>query len=136
MRALPGGPVDDSRARPHSWQVEHPGPERGDVGMRARDGRGASSGPGRPDDSGARSPEAGTDSLPFPIRPPRRPGPSGIAARKRVILSDHDLAVIRKAVTRARHDGEDYRQDAADGRHGTGPDPDPPASEFRETRPL
>jgi hypothetical protein len=53
-----------------------------------------------------------------------------------VILSDHDLAVIRKAVARARQDGKDDQQDAAAGQHGTGPAPGPPAEEPREARPL
>jgi hypothetical protein len=52
-----------------------------------------------------------------------------------VILSDHDLAVIRKAVARARQDGKDDRQDAAASQHGPGPGPGPPAEEPRETRP-
>ncbi|HEY3033380.1 MAG TPA: hypothetical protein VGJ54_01795, partial [Streptosporangiaceae bacterium] len=58
-----------------------------------------------------------------------------IAAHDPVILSDHDLAVIQKAVAAARQDGKDDRQDAAAGQHGTGPGPGPPAEEPRETRP-
>lgn len=53
---------------------------------------------------GASSLESGADRLPFRVRPPRRPGSSDVAADNRVILSDHDLAVIAKAVARARHD--------------------------------
>ena len=103
--------------------------------MRARPGRGAPGGPGTPDSTGARSPETGADGLPFRVRPPGRPESSGIAAHDRVILSDHDLAVIRKAVALARQDGKDDRQDAAAGQHGTGPGPDPPTEEPRETWP-
>ena len=103
--------------------------------MRAGPGRGAPGGPGTPDSTGARSPETGADGLPFRVRPPRRPESGDIAARDRVILSDHDLAVIRKAVARARQDGKDDQQDAAAGQHGTGPGPGPPAEEPRETRP-
>ena len=103
--------------------------------MRAGPGRGAPGGPGTPDSTGARSPETGADGLPFRVRPPRRPESSGIAAHDRVILSDHDLAVIRKAVARARQDGTGDQQDAAAGQHGPGPGPGPPAEEARETRP-
>ena len=87
-------------------------------------------GPGTPDSTGARSPETGArspgaeaDGLPFRVRPPRRPEPGDIAARDRVILSDHDLAVMRRAVARARQDGKDDRQDAAAGQHVPGPAP-------------
>ena len=100
--------------------------------MRARPGRGAPGGPGTPDGAGARSPETGAGGLPRRVRPPR-PESSDIAARDRVILSDHDLAVLRKAVAIARQDAEDDRQDAAAGRPGTGPGP--PAEKPRETRP-
>ena len=103
--------------------------------MRAPNGRGAPDGRGTPDSTGARSPETGADSLPFRVRPPRRPESSGIAAHDRAILSDHDLAVIRKAVAQVRQNGTDDRQDAAAGQPGTGPIPDPPADEPRETRP-
>jgi hypothetical protein len=103
--------------------------------MRARPGRGAPGDPGTPDSTGARSPETGADGLPFRVRPPRRPESSDIAAHDRVILSDHDLAVIRKAVARARQDGTGDQQDAAAGQHGTGPGPGRPAEEPRETRP-
>jgi hypothetical protein len=44
-----------------------------------------------------------------------------------VILSDHDLAVIAKAVARARQDGKDDRQGAAAGQPGPGSGPGPPA---------
>ena len=91
--------------RPHSWRLEQPGPVPGNAGMPARPGRGAPGGPGMPDSSGARSPETGADGLPFRVRPPRCPESNGIAARDKVILSDDDLAVIRKAVARARQDG-------------------------------
>ena len=104
--------------------------------MRARPGRGAPGGPGTPDSTGARSPETGADGLPFRVRPPRRPGSSGIAAHDRVILSDHDLAVIAKAVARARQDGKDDRQDAAAGQPGPGPGPGPPAEEPRARSPA
>jgi hypothetical protein len=99
--------------------------------MRAGPGRG----PGTPDSTGASSAEAGTDGLPFRVRPPRRPEPGDIAARDRVILSDHDLAVIRKAVAQTRQDGQDGQQGAAAGQHGTGPGPGSPAEGPRETRP-
>jgi hypothetical protein len=52
-----------------------------------------------------------------------------------VILSDHDLAVIRKAVARTHQDDQDDQQGAAAGQHGAGPDPEPPAEGPRETRP-
>ncbi|HEX4660658.1 MAG TPA: hypothetical protein VH307_24980 [Streptosporangiaceae bacterium] len=100
--------------------------------MRARPGRGAPGGPGTPDSTGARSPQTGAGGLPHRIRPPR-PESSDIAARDRVILSEHDLAVLRKAVAIARQDAKEDRQDAAVGRPGTGPGP--PAEEPRETRP-
>ena len=112
--------------------------------MRVGPGRG----PGTPDSTGARSPEtgarspgAGADGLPFRARPPRRPEPGDIAARDKVILSDHDLAVIRKAVARTRQDGQDDHDDqddqqgAAAGQHEAGPDPEPPAEGPREIRP-
>jgi hypothetical protein len=75
------------------------------------------------------------DGLPLRVRPPRRPESSDIAARNRVILSDHDLAVIGRAVARARQDGKDDRQGAAAGQHGSGPGPGQPAEEPPETRP-
>jgi hypothetical protein len=121
--------------RAHSWRLEEPGPVPGNAGMRGGPGRGAPGGPGTPDSTGARSPETGADGLPFRVRPPPRPESGDIAARDRVILSDHDLAVIREAVARARQDGKDDQQDAAVGQHGTGPGPGPPADEPRETRP-
>jgi len=102
--------------------------------MRARPGRDAPGGPGTPDSTGGRSPQAGAHGLPLRVRPPRLES-SDIAARDKVILSDHDLAVITKAVARARQDAKDDRQDAAGGQHGTGPGPDPPAEEPRATRP-
>ena len=52
----------------------------------------------------------------------------------RVILSDHDLAVIRKAVARARQEGKDDRQDAAAGQPGPGPGPGQAADRPRQTR--
>jgi hypothetical protein len=73
--------------------------------------------------------------LPFRVRSPRCPEPGDIAAHDRVILSDHDLAVIRKAVARTHQDDQDDQQGAAAGQHGTGPDPEPPAEGPRETRP-
>ena len=75
------------------------------------------------------------DGLPLRARPPRRPEPGDIAARDRVILSDYDLAVMRKAVARARQDSKDDQQGAAAGQHGTGPGSGPPGEEPRETRP-
>ena len=131
--------------RPHSWRPEQPGPVPGDVGLRAGAGRGAPGGPGTPESTDASSPETGADRLPFRVRTPRRPGSgaSGIAARGRVILSDRDLAVIAKAVARARQEGENDRQDAAAGLPGPGPGPGPPAEAPRSsaappamTRPL
>ena len=107
--------------RPHGWRPEQPGPEPGNVGLRAGPGRGAPGGPGTPDGTDASSPETGADRLPFRVRPPRRPGSGGIPARKRVILSDDDLAVIAKAVARARQDGKNDRPDAAAGQPGPGP---------------
>ena len=97
------------------------------MGLRAGAGRGAPGGPGTPDSADASSPETGADRLPSRARPPRRRGPSGIAAHGRVILSDSDLAVIAKAVARARQDGKDDRQGAAAGRPGPGPCSGPPA---------
>jgi hypothetical protein len=85
--------------------------------MRAGDGHGAPGGAGTPDSTGARSPETGADGLPFRARPPRRPGSSDVAAHNRVILSEQDLAVIAKAVGRARQDGKN----AAGGQPGPGP---------------
>jgi hypothetical protein len=102
--------------------------------MPARRGRDAPGGPGTPDSTGARSPETGADGLPFRVRPPR-PQSGDIAARDRVMLSDHDLAVISMAVAIARQDAKYDRQDAAAGRPGTGPGPGPPAEEPREARP-
>jgi hypothetical protein len=102
--------------------------------MPARPGRSAPGGPGTPDSAGARSPETGAGRLPHRVRPPR-PESSDIAVRDGVILSDHDLAVIRKAVAIARQDAKDDRQHVAAGRPGTGPGPGPPAEEPRETRP-
>jgi hypothetical protein len=101
--------------------------------MRAGPGRGAPGGPGTPDRSGARSPGTGADGLPFRVRPPRRPESGDIAAHDRVILSDHDLAVMRRAVVRARQDGKDDRQDAAAGQHVPGPAP--AAEQPRDARP-
>jgi len=86
--------VGDSRVRPHSWRLEQPGLAPGNAGTRAGPGRGAPGGPGTPDRSGARSPGTGADGLPFRVRPPRRPESGDIAAHDRVILSDHDLAVM------------------------------------------
>jgi hypothetical protein len=103
--------------------------------MRPRAGRTAPGGPGTPDSTGARSPEAGADALPFRVRSSRRPESSDIAARDAVILSDRDLAVIQKAVALARQDGKDDRQRAAAGQHGPDPGPGPPAEELRETKP-
>jgi hypothetical protein len=103
--------------------------------MRAGPGRGAPGGPAAPDSTGARSPQTGADGLPFRVRSSRRPEFSGIAARDRAVLSDHDLAVIRRAVARARQDGKDDRQDAAAGQHGAGPGPGLAAEQPREARP-
>ena len=103
--------------------------------MRAGPGRGAPGAPGAPESTGARSPQTGADGLPVRVRPSRRPGPDGIAVHDRVILSDHDLAVIRNAVALARQEGQDGRQDAAAGQHGPGPGRGPAADPPRETRP-
>jgi hypothetical protein len=99
--------------------------------MRARPGLGASGGPGTPDITGPHSPGTGADGLPFRVRPPRGPGSSDIAAHDPVILSDHDQAVIRKAIALARRDGKDDWQDAAAGQHGPGRGPSLPADESR-----
>jgi hypothetical protein len=103
--------------------------------MRARPRRDAPSGPGTPDSTGARSPETRADSLPVRIRPPRHPKSSDMAAHNRVILSDHDLAVIAKALELARQDGKDDRQTAAAAQPRPGPGPGPPAEKPQETRP-
>jgi hypothetical protein len=102
--------------------------------MPARPRRGAPGGPEAPDSTGARSPETRANGLPLRVRP-ARPESSDIAARDRVILSDHDLAVIRKAVVSARQDARDDRQDAGARRPGTGPGLGPPTDEPRDTRP-
>ncbi|HEY1001262.1 MAG TPA: hypothetical protein VGD83_16620 [Streptosporangiaceae bacterium] len=106
--------------------------------MRVGPGRG----PGTPDstsarapETGARSPGAGADGLPFRVRPPRRPESGGVAARDKVILSDHDLAVIGKAVARARQDGPGDQQDAAAGQPGPGPGLGQAADRPRPPRP-
>jgi hypothetical protein len=101
--------------------------------MRARYERGASSDSGTPETTAPRPPETETDSLPSRVRPPRRSGSSGTATHGSVILSDHDLAVMRKAVARARLDDKEYQQSTTAGRNGT--DAGPPAVEARETRP-
>jgi hypothetical protein len=88
------------------------------VGLPARRARGVS---GAPDSTGASSAESGADHLPFRVLPHRRPGSSDVAAHNRVVLSDHDLAVVAKAVARARQDAKDDRQDAAAGQPGPGP---------------
>jgi hypothetical protein len=103
--------------------------------MRAGPGRGAPGGPGTQDSTGARSARTGADGLPLRVRPSRRPGSGDIAAHDRVILSDHDLAVISRVVARARQDGKDGRPDAAAGQPGPGPGPGPPAEESRQARP-
>ena len=102
--------------------------------MRARYERGASSGSGTPDTAAPRPLETETDSLPSRVRPPSRSGPSGTATHRSVILSDHDLAVMRRAVAQARLDGKEYQQPTGAGRNGSDPGPDPPAAEARETR--
>ena len=66
---------------------------------------------------------------------PRRPESSDTAVYDSVILSDHDVAVIRKAVAQARQNDKDDLQDAAASRPGTGPVPDLPAEGPQETRP-
>jgi hypothetical protein len=100
--------------------------------MRARYERGASSGSGTPDITAPRPPGTETDSLPSRVRPPSGSGSSGTATHGSVILSDHDLAVMKRAVARARLDGKDNQQSTGAGRNGT--DPGPPAAEARETR--
>src|SRR5215468_11212865 len=121
--------------RPHSRRLEQPGPEPGNASMPARPARDAPGGPETPGSTSVRSPETGVDGLPLRVRPPLRPQSSDIAARNRVILSDHDLAVIRRAVALARQDGKDDRQGAAAGQHRSDPRPGPPAEEPPETRP-
>jgi hypothetical protein len=103
--------------------------------MRGRLGRGGAGSPGTPDSTGARSPETGAGSLPSRVLPSPPPGIQRHRARNPVILSDHDLAVIQKAVAAARQDGKDDRQDVAAVRHRTGPGPGPPTEEPREIRP-
>jgi hypothetical protein len=76
--------------------MEQSGPVRGNAGLRAQDGRGAPGSPGTPDSTGARASETGAAGL--PRRLPRRPESSDTAVYDGVILSDHDLAVIRKAL--------------------------------------
>ena len=88
--------------------------------MRARPGNGAPGGARTPDSTGARSPETGAGGLPFRVRPPR-PESSDIVAHDTVILSDHDLAVIRKAIAQARQDDKDDWQDAAAGQAAAWP---------------
>jgi hypothetical protein len=100
--------------------------------MRARYERGASSGTGTPDTAAPRPPGTETDSLPSRVRPPSGSGSSGTATHGSVILSDHDLAVMKRAVARARLDGKEHQQSTGAGRNGT--DPGPPAAEARETR--
>src|SRR5262249_51423732 len=134
ITALSGNPVG-AGVRPRSWRPEQPGPGPGNVGVRAGAGRGARGGPGTPDSTDASSPETGADGLPVWARPPRRPGPSDIAAHDRVILSDEDLAAIARAVARAREDGKNDRQDAAAGLPGPGPCPGPPAEAPRCSAP-
>jgi hypothetical protein len=101
--------------------------------MRAPRRRGAPGGLEMPDSNGVRSPETGSDGLPLRVRLPGRPESSGMAAHDGVILSDHDLAVMGKAVALARQLGKDDLQDVAAGQHGPGPGL--PAEEHRETRP-
>jgi hypothetical protein len=105
------------------------------MSLRARRGRGVPDAPGTPDSTDASSLESGADRLPSRARPPRRPGSSDVAAHNRVVLSDHDLAVIAKAVVRARQDGKN----AAGGQPGPGPgwpaeEPRRPAPPPAETR--
>ena len=105
--------------------------------MRTSPGRGAPSGPGTPDSTGARSPETEPDGLPVRVRlPRRRPKSRDTPAYNRVTLSGHDMAVIWKAVALARRNGNDDRQDAAAaGQPGPVPGPGPPAEEPWATRP-
>ena len=85
--------------------------------MRARRGGGVPDAPGTPGSTDASPLESGADSLPSRVRPPRRPGSGDVAAHNRVVLSDRDLAVIAKAVARARQDGKN----AEGGQPGPGP---------------
>jgi len=85
--------------------------------LRDLGGRGVPDAPGTPGSTDASSLESGADRLPFRVRPPRRPGSSDVAAHNRVVLSDDDLAVLAKAVARARQDGKN----AAGGQPGPGP---------------
>ena len=113
--------MDDSPVRPPHWQVEQPEPERGDAGTRARHERGSSSGTGTPESPASRAPGTETDGLPSRVRPPHRPGPGGAAARGRVVLSDHDLAVMRKTVAQARLNDKDSQQSSTAALKGTDP---------------
>jgi hypothetical protein len=99
--------------------------------LRARPWRGAPGGPGTPDSTEESSPGIGADRLPSRARPPRRSGSSDIAAHDRVILSDHDLAVIAKAVALARQDGKH----PAEAQPGPGPGPGSRAEEPRRSAP-
>src|SRR5262249_40087726 len=100
---------------PHSWRPEQPGPSPGNVGSRVRSRRGAPGGPATPDSTDASSPQTGADGLPFRVRPPR-PESSGIGARNRVILSNHDLTVIARAG--AGQEGTNAGRAAAAGQSG------------------
>jgi hypothetical protein len=82
-----------------------------------------------PDSTDASLLESEADRLPFRVRPPRRPGSSDVAAHNKVVLSDHDLTVLAKAVARARQDGKN----AAGGQPG--PSPGWPAEEPRGSAP-
>src|SRR5262249_22550668 len=70
-----------------------------------------------------------------PEQPGPEPGNAGMRARPGRgapgVPSDHDLAVIARAVVRARHDGKNDRRDAAAGQPGPGPGPGPAAEEPR-----
>jgi hypothetical protein len=117
--------------RPYSWRPEQPGYEPGNPGLRARRERGVPDAPDTPGNTDASSLESGADRLPFRAHPPRRPASSDIAAHDKVILSDHDLAVIAKAVAQARQDG----MRPAEAQPGPGPGPGSPAEEPRRSAP-
>jgi hypothetical protein len=96
--------------------------------MPARRGRGTRGGPETPDGTGARSPETRSNDLPVRVRQPR-PESSDGAAHDGVILSDHDLAVIRNAVAIARQDTKDDQPRETRPPESRGSAPPPPMTD-------